>query len=67
MELNGRVLEILETETAEAILETADKEVIGFVNGLGDKELTALNIAVSQLASSFDITRAIGFLASRDD
>ena len=52
--------------TDEAIthlkLYDTDKDVINFVKTLDSKQLCALNIAINQLGSSFDIKKSIGFI-----
>ena len=64
MVLNPNIAGQLDEATL-SYLAACDSEVIGFVNSLGDKELTALKIAVSQLGSSFDISKSIGFLTPK--
>ena len=39
-----------------------NKHVIDFVNSLDTASIIALNVAVEQLGSSFDIEKSIGFM-----
>ena len=64
MELDPKILSQLD-EQVVAYLSECDAEVTKFVNSLGAKEIAALNIAVSQLGSSFDISKSIGFLKAK--
>ena len=64
MELDPKISSQLD-EQVVTYLSECDEEVIKFVNSLGAKEIAALNIAVTQLGSSFDISKSIGFLKSK--
>ena len=40
----------------------SNKHVIEFINSLDDASIIALNVAIEQLGSSFDIEKSIGFM-----
>jgi hypothetical protein len=66
MELESKVIKALGAERVQD-LPTEDKSVLVFLNGLGEKELAALCIAIDQLGSSFDIWKSIGYLEGQKD
>lgn len=66
MELESKVIKTLGSERVQG-LPTDDKSVLAFLNGLGDKELAAMCIAIDQLGSSFDIGKSIGYLEWQKD
>ena len=66
MELNSKVIKTLGSERVQD-LPTDDQSVLEFLNGLGEKELVAMCIAIDQLGSSFDIWKSIGYLEWQKD
>jgi hypothetical protein len=66
MELESKVIKTLGSERVQD-LPTDEQSVLAFLNGLGEKELAALCIAIDQLGSSFDICKSIGHLEWKKD
>ena len=66
MELKSNVIKVLGSDRVQN-LPTGDQAVLEFLNGLGEKELAALCIAMDQLGSSFDIWKSIGYLDWEND
>jgi len=64
MELDPKISCQLDEEVI-AYLSECEDDIKQFVNSLGAKEIAALNIAVSQLGSSFDLSKSIGYLKSK--
>ena len=66
MEIDKKIKEVLSDATIQCLNDHKDDvDIKDFINSLGEKEAKALNIAVSQLGSSFDITRCIGFITRK--